>query len=193
MPDAPGERVKQLQTLNLVVKQLDPDRHLAVLCGKDVDGVATHPKRPTAEVNVIALVLHAHQLGNHVALAHFVARAQGHHHLVVRLGLANAINGRHGGHYHHIAPLQHTFGTTQAHLLNVLIDGRVFFDEQVALRHIGLGLVVIVVAYEILHRIFGKKLAKLAVQLCCKRLVWCKNNSRPSKPRNHIGHGEGFT
>ena len=28
LPNAPGERIKQLQGLNLVVKQLHPDRHL---------------------------------------------------------------------------------------------------------------------------------------------------------------------
>ena len=45
---------------------------------------------------------------------------------------------------------------TTAHLLDVLVDGAVLLDEQVALGHVGLGLVVVVVADEILHRVLGK-------------------------------------
>ena len=110
MANAPGQRVKQLQALDLVVKQLNTDRHFGVLCWKNVDGVAAHSKRATRKIHVVALVLHTHQLRNHVALPQLVPRAQGHHHLVVRLGLANAVDGRDRGHNHHIAPLQHTFG-----------------------------------------------------------------------------------
>jgi hypothetical protein len=35
---------------------------------------------PRAEIHVVALVLHADQLGDHVALAQLVAHAQRHHH-----------------------------------------------------------------------------------------------------------------
>jgi hypothetical protein len=68
----------------------------------------------------------------------------------------------------------------------------VFFDEQVALRHIGLGLVVVVIADEILHRVFWEKLAELAVQLRRQRLVGRKHNGWATQPGNGVGHGEGF-
>jgi hypothetical protein len=42
LADAPGQRVKQLQRFDLVVKQLDANRHLAVLGRKHIDRVATH-------------------------------------------------------------------------------------------------------------------------------------------------------
>ena len=74
----------------------------------------------------------------------------------------------------------------------MLVDGAVFFDEQVALRHIGFGLVVVVVADEILHRIFREKLAKLAIQLRRQRFVGCKDDGWPAQAGNDIGHGEGF-
>jgi hypothetical protein len=42
LPDAAGERIEQLQRLDLVVEQLDADRQLRVFGRKDVDGVAAH-------------------------------------------------------------------------------------------------------------------------------------------------------
>ena len=74
----------------------------------------------------------------------------------------------------------------------MLIDGRVFFNEQVALRHIGLGLVVVVVAHKVFDRVFREKLAELAVELGRQRLVVRKHNRRAAQARDHIGHGEGL-
>ena len=190
--DAPGERVEQLQAFHLVVKQLYAQRQLGVLCREHVNGVAAHTEFAPAKVQVVALVLHTHQLGNGIALAQGVARAQRHDHAVVALGLANAVDGRHRGHNHHVAPLQQAFGTRQAHLLDVLVDGAVFFNEQVALRHIGLGLVVVVVADEVLHCVLRKELAKLAVQLRGQGFVGRKDDGWPPQAGDDVGHGEGF-
>ena len=159
---------------------------------ENVNGVAAHPELTSGKLHVIALVLHAHQLGDQVALPELVAAAQCHHHLVVGLGLTDTVNGRHSGDDHHIAPLQHAFGTTQAHLLDVLVDGRVFLNEQVALRHIGLGLVIVVITHKVFDCIFWEKLAKLAVQLCCQGFIGSKHDGRSSQTGNHIGHGEGL-
>ena len=163
-----------------------------MLCGEYVNRVAAHSESAAAEIHVIALVLHAHQLRNGVALAQLVARAQGHDHFVIRLGLANTVDGRHRGHDDHVASLQNALGARQAHLLNMLVNCAVFFDEQIALRHIGFRLVIVVIADEIFHRIVRKKLTKLAVQLRRQCLVVCKHNRRAAQPGNHIGHGEGL-
>ena len=129
---------------------------------------------------------------DHVALAHFVARAQRHHHLVVGLGLAYAVNRRDGSDDDHIAPLEYAFGAGQAHLFDVLVNRRVLLDKQIALRHIGLGLVVVVITDEILHRVIGEKLPELAVQLGRQGFVGRKNNGGTAQAGYHIGHGEGL-
>ena len=77
-------------------------------------------------------------------------------------------------------------------MLDVLVDGRVFFDEQVALRHIGFGLVVVVITDEVLHRVFWEKLAKLAVELRRQRLIGRKDDCGSTQPGNGVGHGEGL-
>ena len=159
---------------------------------KHINRVTAHTKLAAGKIGFVPCILHAHQLSDQVALPNLVSDPQSHHHLVVALGLANAVNGRHRGHNDHIAPLKNALRTAQTHLLNVFIDGAVFLDEKVALGHIGFRLVVVVVANEVLHSILGKKLPKLAVQLSGQCLVGRKNNGRAAKPCNRIGHGESL-
>ncbi len=192
LPHPAGQRVQQAQGLDLVVEQLHPQRQFTVLGREDVDGVAAHPKAAAAEVDVVAAVLHADQLRDHVALADLVAHPGDETHLGVVLGLADAVDGTDRGHDHRVAPLQHALGGRQAHLLDVLVDRAVLLDEQVALRHIGLGLVVVVVADEILHRVARKELAELGVQLRGQGLVGRKHDRRTAHAGDHIGHGEGL-
>jgi hypothetical protein len=64
----------------------------------------------------------------------------------------------------------------------VLVDRAVLLDEQVTLGDVGLGLVVVVVADEVLDRIPGEELAKLAVQLRGQGLVGANTMAgRPSR------------
>ena len=74
----------------------------------------------------------------------------------------------------------------------MLIDRAVFFYEQVALRHIGLGLVVVVVTDEIFNRVLWEKLAEFAVELGGQGFVRRKDDGGTAHAGNHIGHGEGF-
>ena len=74
----------------------------------------------------------------------------------------------------------------------MLVDCAVFFNEQVALRHIGLGLVIVVVTDEIFNRVLWEKLAELAVELSGQGFVRRKDDGGTAHARNHIGHGEGF-
>ena len=190
LPDATGQWIEQLQRFDLVVEQFDPNGHFAVLCREDVDRVPAYPERAPGKLHVVALVLHADQLGYHVALPHPVTGSQRHDHLVVRLRLTDAVNGRDRRDDNHIAPLENALGARQAHLFDVLVDRRVLLDEQVALRDIGLGLVVVVIADEILHRIVREELPELAVKLGCQGLVGGEHNGRATQAGDHIGHRE---
>ena len=186
------ERVEQIQRLDLVVKQLHAQRQLRMLGRKDINRVAAHAKLAARELQIIALVLHPHQLGDGFALRDFVARAQDKAHLHIALGRTYAVNRADGGDDDGVAPLQHALGGRQAHLLNLLVDGRVFFNEQIALRHIGLGLVVVVIADEVLDRVIREEFAELAVKLRRQGFIGRKNDGRPARAGNDIGHGVGF-
>jgi hypothetical protein len=192
LPHVPGEGVEQRQRLDLVVEELDAQRQFGVFGREDVDRVAAHPKFAAHELLLVALVLHAHQLGDDVALSQAVAPAQREDHAVIVLGLADAVDGTDRGDDDHVAPLQQTFGARQAHLFDVLVDGAVFLDVEVALGNIGLGLVIIVIADKVFDGILRKELAKFAVKLCRQSFIGRKDDGRAPQAGDHVGHGEGF-
>ena len=181
-----------MQAVDFIIEQFNPHGQLGVFCRKHIDGIAAHSEFAAAKVLVISLILHANELRNDIALPYFVAGAQSHDHAVIALGLANAVNSRYGGHNDHVATFHQTLGARQSHLLDVLVDGGVFFNEQIALRHIGLGLVVVVIADEILNCVFGKELSKFRVKLSRQSFVRRKHNGGLAHLGNDVGHGEGF-
>ena len=190
--DLPGERVEQVQRLDHVVEQLDADRGFRVFRREDVDDVAAHAEHPALELDVVAVVLHLRQPRDDLALAHLLVLAQQQDHAVVVRRIADTVDRRHGADDHGVAPLQQRLGRRQPHLLDVLVDAGIFFDEQVARRHIGLGLVVVVIGDEILDRVFREELAHLRIQLRRQRLVRRHDQRRPPRLRDDVGHGVGL-
>src|SRR5215471_655536 len=76
-----------------------------------------------------------------------------------------------------------------AHLIDVLVDGCIFFNVGIRSWDVGFWLIVIVVADKILHRIMRKELRKFAVELRCQRLIGGKDQGRLLHSRDHRGHG----
>ena len=70
----------------------------------------------------------------------------------------------------------------------MLVNRRIFLDEQVTRRHIGLGLVVVVVGDKILDRIVREKLAKFAVELRRQRLIRGQHQGRAPGVCDHLCH-----
>ena len=192
LPHAARQRVEQLDRFDLVVEHFQAHGQFRMLGGEDVDGVAAHAEGAAAEVDLVARVLHLDQARDDVALADPVLHAQGQNHLVVFVRIADTVDGRDGGDDDDVAPLHQRLGARQAHLLDMLVDRRVLFDEQVALRHVGFGLVVIVVADEVFDRILREKVAELAVQLRRQRLVGGEDDGGPAHARDDVGHGVGL-
>ncbi len=75
-------------------------------------------------------------------------------------------------------------------LVDHLIDGGIFLNIGIAGRDIGFGLIIVVVADKILHRIFGEKLPEFMVELGRQGLVGRDNQRRPLDPGDHMGHGK---
>ena len=76
---------------------------------KDVDGVAAHPEMTAHKLGVVALVLHANQLGDEVSLREFVTHTHGQDHGVVIRRVANAIDARDRGHNDGVAAFEQRF------------------------------------------------------------------------------------
>ena len=74
----------------------------------------------------------------------------------------------------------------------MLIDGRVLLNEQISRRHIGLGLVVIVVRNEVLHSVARKELTHLGVQLRGQGFIGRQDNGWTPRASNNVGHRVGL-
>ena len=80
-----------------------------------------------------------------------------------------------------------------AHAVDLFVDRRFFFDEGIRARHIGFGLVIVVIRDEILHRIIRKEAFEFAIKLCGERFVRRQNEGGALRLGNDLRHGEGFT
>ena len=78
-------------------------------------------------------------------------------------------------------------------LVYLIVNRSVFFYISVCRRYICLGLVIIVVTYEIFNRVFWEELFKLAIKLSGKCFVVGYNKRWLLKVGYHISHSKGFS
>ena len=137
----------------------------------DLDDVAAHAEDAAVELVVVALVLDLDQLAQDLLAIDPLAALERQHHPVVRLGRAQAVDARHAGDDDDVAALEQRARRRQPHAIDLVVDRRFLLDVRVGGRDVGFGLVVVVVADEVLDRVLGKEPAELLVQLRGQGLV----------------------
>ena len=167
----PGERVELDDPLYLVAPELDPDRDLLLVGGYDLERVAAYAKLAARHVEVVALVLHVHELADEaVAPSPLPAPHVGDEALVL-LRRAQPEDARDRGYDQDVSARQQRPGGGVSELVELLVDVRVFLDVGVGTSDVGLGLVVVVIADEVLDRVVGEELLELGRELSGQRLV----------------------
>ena len=169
-----------------VVVELDAHGLALRLGREDVDDVAAHAVGAGLQVEVVARVLHLGQPAQQLALVDALAAHQVQHHREVRARIAEAVDARHRRDDDRIAALEQRLGGREPHLLDVLVGRGVLLDVGVARRHVGLGLVVVVVGDEVLDRVVREELAELAIELRRQRLVVRQHQRRPLHARDDV-------
>ena len=76
--------------------------------------------------------------------------------------------------------------------LDLFVNRGVFLDICIALRHIRLGLIVVVIRDEVDHSIIGKELFELACKLSGERFIRSHDQRRLSQGLNSLCHREGL-
>ena len=187
-----GQRVEIAEILYLVIEQFDANRFFLGFRREDINYIAPNPVIGPVELDIVPGVLELGQAPENEPLVNLISPVQMQHHLQVGLGIAQAVDGRNRCHDDRIRSFQQRLGGRQAHLFDVLVNGSVFLDKRVGRGHIGFWLVVVVVGNEILHRIVGKELLELTIELGGQRLVMGHDDGRPLDLLDHIGDGEGL-
>ena len=141
-----GERIELLDILDGVAEQVHAPGAVFVVRREDVDDVAAHPKGAAGKIGLGALVLQRHQVGDQLALVDALALLQRKRHRGVGLDRADTVDARHRGDDDDVVALQQRPRRRMAHAVDLLVDRRILLDIGVGPRHIGLGLVVVVIA-----------------------------------------------
>ncbi len=165
-----GQRVEVLDRLDLVAEQGDPVRGLGV-GRKDLEDLALHPERPAGEVGVVAAVLHADQLAEGLVAVDPIPDLEQLHLLLVELGRADAVDAGHGGDDDDVAAGEQRGRGRVAQPVDLVVDRRVLLDVEVLGRDVRLGLVVVVVADEVLDGVVREELPELVAELRREGLV----------------------
>ena len=96
------------------------------------------------------------------------------------------------GHDHDVAPGQQGRRGRVAQAVDLVVDRRVLLDVGVRRRDVGLGLVVVVVADEVLDRRRRQKLTELVAELGRQGLVVGDHQRRPRDVGDDARHREGL-
>ncbi len=187
-----GERVELGDGFDLVAQQGDAPGGGFIVGGEDFDGIAAHPEGAAHKAGIAALVLQRHELGQQLALVDLVALLHVDGHGGVIFHRADTVNARHRGDDDHVVALEDGARGRVAHAVDLLVDGGFFFDIGVGARHIGFGLVVIVVGDEILDRVIGEERLELAIELGGEGLVGREDQRRAIGGGDHLGGGKGL-
>ncbi len=190
--DLAEQRVDLRQTLHFVAEQLDA-KGVVVVGGVDLDDVAAHAERPAAEIDVVAFVEDLDQLGHDFVARDLLPLLQHQQHAVISFGRAQAVNAAHAGHDDAIAPLEQRFGRREPQLVELVVGGGFLLDIDVAGGDVRFRLVVVVVADEVLDRVFGEERLEFVVELRGERLIVGQDQCRPAGGLDHLGHGEGLS
>ena len=187
-----GQRIEFGDRLDLVAEQRDAPGRVLEVGGEDLDRVAAHAKRPAHEVDVLALVLLRHQIGEQGALVEPVADLHLEGHGGVGLDRADTVDAGDRGDDDDVVALEKRPRRRVAHAIDLLVDRAFLLDEGVGARDVGFRLVIVVVGDEILDRVLGKELLELRIELGGQRLVGRQDKRGPLRLLDHLGHREGL-
>ena len=184
----PGQGVKLQNAVDLIPEKLHPDGKLIVVGKVNIHRVPFYAELVADKVHIVALILQFDQLCAQLVALHLHTGAQADDHTAVVDGVAQRVNAGHTRHNNDVALLRKRRRCRMAQTVDFVIDGTVLFYIGIGGRDVGFGLVVVVIAYKIFHRVLGKKAAHLGADLACQRLVRLQDQGRAVAPGNDICH-----
>ncbi len=151
-----------------------------------------HPEAARLQLVVVALIDVVDQALEERVAPELAALADRDAQLGEVLGRAQAVDAGDAGDDDHVAPADERARRRHAQALDLLVDRGVLLDVGVARGDVGLGLVVVVVADEVLDRVLREEGLELGVELGRQGLVVADDQHRPLAARDDVGHREGL-
>ena len=186
-----GQRIECAEFLDIVSPELDAISDVLV-SRMDFDRVAVNAKTPALEIEVVAFVENLDQLRKNVPSRNSLAGLEQEQHAVVGFRRTQTVDAGDGRNDQHVAPLEQRTRGRKPHAVDLIVDRRFLLDVGVGRGDVGLGLVVVVVADEILDGVLRKETSELLIELRRKRLVVGQNERRTVQPLDDLRHREGL-
>ena len=187
------QRVKFVNNLKLFAKERQPPCPIIQVGRPNLKAIATHTETSPLECRIIAPILLRDEIRHHLTLVIHFAREQILRHGRIGFDRTDTVDTRNRRHDDHIVPLQQCPRRRVAHTVDLFVNLALFFDVGVRPRHIGFGLVVVVVGHEIFDGVVGEEPFELPIKLRRERLVRSEDNRRALRFLDHLGHGECLT
>ncbi len=188
--DLAGQRVELADRLDFVAEQADAPGAVLVMARVDIHRLAAQAEGAALEGDVVAAVLLLGQGAGQGVAVDAAADFQLDHHPRVGLDRADAVDAGHGGDDDDVVAFEQGLRRGMAHAVDRLVDLAVLLDIGVAAGDIGFGLVVVVVADEILDGVVREEAFHFPVELRGQRFVRRQDQRRPLRLFDQLGHGE---
>ena len=187
-----GERIEFLDILHGVAEQIHAPGAVLIVRREDVDDVAADAEGAAGEIGLGALVLQRDEVGDQLPLVDPLALLQREGHRGIGFDRADTVDAGDGGDDDDVVAFEQRARRRMAHAVDLLVDRGILLDIGVGARDVGFGLVVVVIADEILDRVVGEEALELAIELGGERLVRREDQRRALRRLDHLGHGVGL-
>ena len=187
----PRQRVESADPFDRVAPPLDPVPGLLV-AGEHLECVALDAEGAPRTAHVVALVLDVDET-LHRELHREVRALHGPEELpLVLFRRAEAVDAGHARDDEDVASGEQRRRRRVPEPLDLVVHRGVLLDVRIGLRNVGLGLVVVVIAHEVLDGVVGEDLAELVGELRAEGLVGRNHQGRALDPFDQMGHREGL-
>ena len=183
--DLARDGVEPRDLLDRVAPPLDAVAGLLVR-REHLERVALHAERAARPAHVVARVLDVDEPLHRELERDVGALVRPQDLPLVLLGRSEPVDARDARHDQHVAPPEERGGRRVPEPLDLVVDRAVLLDVRVGRRDVRLGLVVVVVAHEVLDRVVGEHLAELVRELGGERLVRRDHQGRSLHLLDHV-------
>src|SRR5215210_9175167 len=177
--------------LDLVSEEGDAVDRILV-SGMYLEDVPTHPEVAAVELEVVPGVLDPDQVPQNVVQIVEAALFQEDHLRAVLLGTTETVDGRDAGDHDDVPAGKQRARRRVPEAVDVLVDLGVLLDKRIRARDVSLGLVVVVVADEVLDGVVWEEFGELAGELRRERLVVRDDERGTTSLLYNAGHGVGL-
>lgn len=176
-------------TIECVTKKLQSDDRFA-RTRPDLEDVSLHEEHPWLPIGCGSRELDHDELSDEIFEDIVVSHLHTQTLCLILVNITDTIDTGDGGDDDDVFSREEALSRRMTQSIDLLVDGGFFFDVGSGLHHVCLGLVVVIVGYEVVDGILWKKLLELLSELSGKGLVVCHDESRTLETRDDIRHGK---